>query len=325
MRESFVFYRSFFEAINELAEEDRLSMFMAIGDYALNEKEPQLKGPSKGLFYLMRPQIKANNVRFENGKAGAKSGYLGGRPRKNKQDDEENKTPNKPLDDESETPTKPLNANNETPKTNNYNPNKTPNVNVNVNVNDNVYVNSETRTHTFLDILESVGLVGLVKEQLALWLEYKNQRKECQFSEAEFRALCKAVADGARDYGDAAMYELIGICMSRGWKNIVFEKLSELAAKRSPSDTSVEDKKTKERQEKNSKANDEILKTQRYLSNPQFVEVERETRALMFELAKAEQEGQGAKIIQDLANRLKRAEEQKQIITNQIEQEVLAN
>lgn len=35
-RDSFVFYRSFYEAINELASEEQLSLYRSIADYSLN-------------------------------------------------------------------------------------------------------------------------------------------------------------------------------------------------------------------------------------------------------------------------------------------------
>ena len=42
--ESFVFYRSFRDAIEEMSEADKLSTLLAIIDYALYGVEPDLKG-----------------------------------------------------------------------------------------------------------------------------------------------------------------------------------------------------------------------------------------------------------------------------------------
>lgn len=74
-RESFVFYRSFFEAIEEVEPQDQLPIYRAIAMYALDRKEPKLTGFAKVLWRLIKPQIDANWARFENGcKGGAPIG-----------------------------------------------------------------------------------------------------------------------------------------------------------------------------------------------------------------------------------------------------------
>ena len=70
MREGFVFYRSFFEAMKELPSEDFAIIFKALCDYALDDMTPDLTGIHKALFELIKPQIDANNRRYENGKKG---------------------------------------------------------------------------------------------------------------------------------------------------------------------------------------------------------------------------------------------------------------
>jgi len=116
-RDSFIFYRSFYEAIQDLPKENQLELYNAIAQYSLNFEDPKLNGLSNTIFKLIKPQLDANNKRFingqkgaEHGKKGAEHGKKGGRPRK-------------------ETP---LNIKNNPPK----NPPNN-NVNDNVNVNDN--------------------------------------------------------------------------------------------------------------------------------------------------------------------------------------------
>ena len=108
-RDSFIFYRSFYESINALPPENQLEIYQAIFEYSLDFTTKELDGVSKAIFTLIKPQLDANNKKFINGLKGAKYGHKGGRPK-------EEKTPKKPL----------------------KNPKLTPNVNVNVNVNDNV-------------------------------------------------------------------------------------------------------------------------------------------------------------------------------------------
>lgn len=71
MRDGFIFYGSFFEALQELDPEDRLAAYDAICSYALTGVEPEGSGTIKAVFKLVRPQIDANNKRRENGKRGA--------------------------------------------------------------------------------------------------------------------------------------------------------------------------------------------------------------------------------------------------------------
>jgi len=79
-RDTFIFYRSFFEAIEEVEAESQLPIYRAIAMYALDKKEPKLTGLAKVLWRLIRPQIDANWIRYENGCKGAEHGFKGGAP-----------------------------------------------------------------------------------------------------------------------------------------------------------------------------------------------------------------------------------------------------
>lgn len=72
-RDSFLFYRSFYEAIHGLARDIQLEVMTAIIEYALDGVEPDnLKPVAKGLFTLIRPIIDANTSRYENGQKGGR-------------------------------------------------------------------------------------------------------------------------------------------------------------------------------------------------------------------------------------------------------------
>ena len=107
MKDSFVFYKSFYEAIKKLKKKDQLTVFLHMCEYAFENKTEEIDGVPAAIFDLIKPQIDANFRRFENGKKG-------GRPK---------------------TKTKP-NPNLDVTK-----PEPNVNVNVNDNVNDNVNVN----------------------------------------------------------------------------------------------------------------------------------------------------------------------------------------
>ena len=134
-KDSFVFYRSFYEALQNVPKKHRTEVYEAVFEYAFESREPSLSGVPRALWELIRPQLDASQKRYENakkgaeyGKKGAEYGKLGGRPKKEKP----------PLRGKTENPL---------------------NVNVNENVNDNVNVNvnapaggSDTHIPTFDEI-----------------------------------------------------------------------------------------------------------------------------------------------------------------------------
>jgi len=68
-RETFIFYRSFYESIKEVPEEDRLKVYETVIEYALNGSSKgirQLKGIAKAIFTLIKPQLDANLTRYLN-------------------------------------------------------------------------------------------------------------------------------------------------------------------------------------------------------------------------------------------------------------------
>ena len=67
-RDSFIFYRSFYEAISELPKENQADTYNAIMQYALNQEEIELTGIPKAIFSLVKPQLDANYKKYENGK-----------------------------------------------------------------------------------------------------------------------------------------------------------------------------------------------------------------------------------------------------------------
>lgn len=162
-RESFIFYRSFFEALLDMDKESQADCLMAIADYALNGKNPKMTPAVRMFFTLIKPQLDANQKKYENGCKGAEFGKFGGRPKKNPE-----KTPEKPQE----------------------NPNRTPNDNDNVNVNvykketnkeksevvdnflksfkDNHSVNSFNKNKILVS--DSLSLIGLNDEDFNLYL-----------------------------------------------------------------------------------------------------------------------------------------------------------
>jgi len=67
MRDSFIFYRSFFEATKTLNTEQAADLYYAICSYALDREELELDNIQKALFSLIKPQLDANHKKWENG------------------------------------------------------------------------------------------------------------------------------------------------------------------------------------------------------------------------------------------------------------------
>lgn len=127
MNESFVFYRSFAEALNELPAEQYKEVMVALSSYALDGALPDtdcMSQIARMVFTLVKPQIDANTKRRENGSRG-------GRPSA------------KPLVSENAENKKPMVSK----KASNEKPNA--NANVNANANDNANDNANEKSKRF--------------------------------------------------------------------------------------------------------------------------------------------------------------------------------
>ena len=69
---SFVFYRSFYESLQDLDDKSRLQLYDAICSYSLDNKMADLKGINATIFKLIKPQIDSNNKRRADGNKGGR-------------------------------------------------------------------------------------------------------------------------------------------------------------------------------------------------------------------------------------------------------------
>lgn len=114
---SFVFYRSWFEGLQDYSAKDRVKIYDAICQLALNEVEVPLTGNAATVMKFIKEQITQNTSKYKGGAKGKEYGKKGGRPKK--ENFKESKVDN--IEN-------PIGVNKKTPLNN-------------VNVNDNVYVN----------------------------------------------------------------------------------------------------------------------------------------------------------------------------------------
>lgn len=132
-RDSFIFYRSFYEAISELPKENQADSYNAIMRYALDQEEIELTGISKAIFSLVKPQLDANYKKYENGKQ-----------KKSKTEAKQKQTKSKKVTNVNE----------------NVNENVNDNVNVNVNDNDKVSDSCVDGLQKIIDFYnENIGLI----------------------------------------------------------------------------------------------------------------------------------------------------------------------
>lgn len=76
-RKSCVFYRSFFEAIEGLPKKHQLNLYRSIFKYSLDFQEPELNGLEVMAWTLIRPQLDANIIKWQNGCKGGEHGIKG--------------------------------------------------------------------------------------------------------------------------------------------------------------------------------------------------------------------------------------------------------
>jgi len=149
-KDSFIVYRSFFDAIEPLSDADQLSLLKQIFEFGLNHNELDLEPLPKAMFSLIKPQLEANHKRWLNGNKG-------GRP-----------TETKPKANQKITKPKP---------------NKNVNVNKNVNKNKNnidTFVPNEASIEAANSIYPNCSIDDLVIDFIDQAANRKNPFKDLQ-------------------------------------------------------------------------------------------------------------------------------------------------
>ena len=100
IRDSLVFYRSFHEATKGLPPEQYKKAVTAILEYALNGISPsEIDGIGYTVYCMARPQIDANNTRYQNGTKGGR--------KKTESEPDKNQPETKPEPNKNQSETKP--------------------------------------------------------------------------------------------------------------------------------------------------------------------------------------------------------------------------
>ena len=162
-RESFIFYKSYYDSIKELKGTEQLKLYNAIFQFQFENEEIELKGVCKSVFNLIRPLLSANNQRYLNGKKG-------GRPKN------ENETEKKPENNLNESKKKANEKvmnnvlcimNNELCNMNNDNINKNINI-INKENNKKKYFENDELNNVFLEFLDLRKKIKAINSERAI-------------------------------------------------------------------------------------------------------------------------------------------------------------
>ena len=159
MRDSTVFYRSFYDATKDLPKEVQADIYTAMFEYAFYLNEVPLEGTAKAIFTLIKPQLDANIRKWKNGKNG-------GRPSEDKNQEE---TKKEPTENQEETkPKRNANANANANASSNKNVDADENKEIDLRANGSYFLNkNEVIKKAFMQdfkIKDENRLVNLMKE-----------------------------------------------------------------------------------------------------------------------------------------------------------------
>lgn len=228
-RESFVFYRSFFESISCLTKEQKADCLDAIAKYALDGEVIEMDGIIKALFLSMKPQIDANTRRYANG-------CRGGKPKSN-----QNETKAEPNHNQTITKPEPKSNQNETktePKSNQKVTKPEPNVNVNDNENEKITPLTPLKGEKEKkpsDLVEEKNFPAELKEAVLQWLKYKREKRQA-YQETGLKNFLTQVKNNMDLYGAETVAAVIKASMGANYQGVVWDWLRKNAPPKAAND-----------------------------------------------------------------------------------------
>ena len=226
-RESFVFYRSFFESISCLTKEQKADCLDAIAKYALDGEVIEMDGIIKALFLSMKPQIDANTRRYANG-------CRGGKPKSNQDETKTEPNPNQTI-----TKPEPKSNQNETktePKSNQKVTKPEPNVNDNENekITPLTPLKGEKEKKPS-DLVEEKNFPAELKEAVLQWLKYKREKRQA-YQETGLKNFLTQVKNNMDLYGAETVAAVIKASMGANYQGVVWDWLRKNAPPKAAND-----------------------------------------------------------------------------------------
>ena len=90
---------------------------------------------------------------------------------------------------------------------------------------DNKSGKAETMEQIFERLLPDYPISDVLADKLREWIKYKREKKD-GYKEQGMKSLLSQVSKHNATHGDIAICNLIDLCMSNGWKGIIWDKLS---------------------------------------------------------------------------------------------------
>lgn len=225
--QSFVFYRSFADALEKMEPEECKACLMSLCSYALDGEE-RADTPISGMFLsLVKPQIDANTKRREAGRRGGKANGSTAEANGSKVKQARSKTK------QTEANRSNVEANGSKPKQIEANPKQSEaNANANANVNANVKENPPT-PFTVLragsEELEELGLTQEVAQPMSDWIAIRREGKR-PITETSFKYAVSRAKEAVQKYGSERVAALIRDSVASGYDGIPWDRLKEQRA-----------------------------------------------------------------------------------------------
>lgn len=180
-RDSFVTYRSFYEAVKSLDYETIGKVYVAINEYALDHNEVECEGIVKTVFTLIKPQLEAS---FQKAISGSKGGKVSKSQSSEELEDKEERNistleanpkqnGSKQKANSKQTLSKQKANSKQTASNANANVNANVNVNVNANVNDDLDIENKiiSLLSSSKDIFVSIKMENEYEETLMMMIK----------------------------------------------------------------------------------------------------------------------------------------------------------
>lgn len=205
---SFVFYRSFAEAIVKLDPEECKACLIALCSYALDGEENTSTPTAEMFLTLVKPQIDANEQRREAGRRGGKA---------TQKQTEASAKQTKANVKQTEANTKQTKANVKQSEAN-------ANANVNVNANVKNPPTPFTVEEATSDALQTLGVVREVADKLSEWITSRREQGS-PITETGLKSLVSIAKAKTAEHGAGKVVQLITECMASGYKGITWDRL----------------------------------------------------------------------------------------------------
>lgn len=193
--QSFVFYKSFADALLDMDPEECKACIASLCRYAFDGEEEAETPMAKVFLTLVKPQIDANIQRREAGRSGGTAKA-------------------------SKAVAKSSDATKDAKQS-------LANVNVNVNANANVKENPPTPftvEEATSDALQTLGVVSEVADKLSEWITSRREQGS-PITETGLKSLVSIAKAKTKEHGAEKVAQLIAECMASGYKGITWDRL----------------------------------------------------------------------------------------------------